>query len=438
MVDAFESGGGGSGGGNGSREDGAAPPAAAGASPPPEPRSSAPAPPVARAGTAASAGSGPEATPAEAPALAETGAASREPVVERPGPAAPAAEDAPRGRIARLRAFLKRHGHKFWWLHSLWALGLGVFVMVLARKGFEYLRWVAVALGGTWLLFLVFFRIYKSGSRRKVEGTAAKVGFVAMTYLMKDMYQIMLFFLLPFYWNSCTVGAPNFWFVAGLALCALLSTLDVIFDNYVMRWRAVASLLYLITVFACLNLVLPVLLPWLPVFWTLLGAGALSAAVFLTLHFRLRFLVGRWGLALTVVMMAAATAGVYAGREAIPPVPYFVRSAAAGVVVRPDGRVLDAPGEIPAPDLPRVVAETEVALPAGGGEPFRHVWRCGGREVARLDPQAVRLDGRPPVVRLVSRLPPEKLPTARLGKWVVDVETAAGQLVGRADFEVGR
>ncbi|MBN1773955.1 MAG: DUF2914 domain-containing protein [Deltaproteobacteria bacterium] len=352
-------------------------------------------------------------------------------------PAAKPAE-APRGRIARLRLFLKKHGHKFWWLHSLWALSLGIFVMLLARKGFEYLRWVAVALGGAWLLFLVFFRLYRSGARRKVEGTAAKVGFVAMTYLMKDMYQIMLFFLLPFYWNSCTVGETNFWFVVGLAVCALLSTLDVVFDNYVMRWRALASVLYLITVFGCLNLVVPVLLPWLPVSWTLLGAAGLSALVFLTLHFRLRFLVSRWGLVLTLVLVAAAMFGAYAGRKGIPPVPYYVQSAAAGVIVRADGRVLDAPAEIPAPDLPRVVAATDVALPAGGIEPFRHVWRREGREVARVEPEEVRLAGPPPAVRLTSRLPADRLPQERLGEWVVDVETSAGQLVGRADFEVGR
>jgi hypothetical protein len=221
-------------------------------------------------------------------------------------------------------------------------------------------------------------------------------------------------------------------------VCALLSTLDVVFDNYVMRWRALASLLYLVTVFGCLNLVIPALLPSVPVFWTLLSAAGLSAVVFLSLHFRFRFLASRPGVVLMVVVMAVAMAGAYAGRRAIPPVPYYLRTAVAGVVTLADGRVLDAPGPVPALELPNVVVVTDVALPAGGDEPFQHVWRREGLEVARVAPQHARLEGKAPAIRLRSQLPADKLPAERLGEWVVDVETAGGQLVGRADFAVRR
>ncbi len=393
--------------------------------------------------------SGVEFAPSKAPAAGpESSAGPSRPPPKTPPPGgakeqAPGKPDeppaaTPRGRLARVRLFLKKHGHKFWWLHSIWALCLGIGVMLLARKGFEYLRWVATAMGGSWLLFLVFFRLYRSGARRKVEGKAAKVGFVAMTYVMKNMYQGMLFFLLPFYWNSSTFGSANFWFVVGLAVCALLSTLDVVFDNYVMRWRALASLLYLVTVFGCLNLVLPVLLPAWPVFWTLLLAAGLSAMVFLTLHIRLRFLVTRAGIVLTLVVMAVAISGAYAGRRAIPPVPYYLQATAAGTVSLADGRVVDAPGPVPAVELPKVVATTDVALPAGGNEPFQHIWRREGREIARVTPQSSRLEGKPHALRLRSQLPAKQLPDERLGEWVVDVETAGGQLVGRADFTVRR
>jgi len=75
---------------------------------------------------------------------------------------------------------------------------------------------------------------------------------------------------------------------------------------------------------------------------------------------------------------------------------------------------------------------------AGGTEPFRHVWRREGRVVANVAPRTTRLTGKQMVLRLRSTLPPEKIPAERTGSWTVDVETADGQLVGRAAFAVER
>jgi len=95
------------------------------------------------------------------------------------------------------------------------ALGLGVGVNAAGAEGLEYFRWLALFLGGAWLMFLLFFRIFRSGGQRKIGTGAAKLTFVAMNYLMKDLYQAMLFFLLPFYWKSSTWGSINFWFAVG-------------------------------------------------------------------------------------------------------------------------------------------------------------------------------------------------------------------------------
>jgi hypothetical protein len=37
----------------------------------------------------------------------------------------------------RLKSFMKIHGRKLWWVHSAYALGLGVAVVVFAQKGFD-------------------------------------------------------------------------------------------------------------------------------------------------------------------------------------------------------------------------------------------------------------------------------------------------------------
>src|SRR5690606_24864240 len=132
-----------------------------------------------------------------------------------------------------------------WWLHSAYALGLGVAVVAFAQKGFDHARWLAVSVGAAWLLVVLFFRLFGSGGRQQerlhAAGAKVRLRFFAMTYALKNLYQGMLFFLLPFYWKSTTFGAANSWFVVLLGACALLSTLDIVFDRVVFRFRALAS-----------------------------------------------------------------------------------------------------------------------------------------------------------------------------------------------------
>jgi hypothetical protein len=105
-----------------------------------------------------------------------------------------------------------------------------------------------------------------------------------MTYVLKNLYQGMLFFLLPFYWKSASLDAPNRWFAILLSGCAVLSTLDLVFDRVLMRWRTLASLFYGVTLFACLNLVVPALFPHTRTLFTLLFAAGISVVGFSTLH----------------------------------------------------------------------------------------------------------------------------------------------------------
>ena len=92
----------------------------------------------------------------------------------------------PRG----LRAFFARYGRVLWWLHSLYALGLGLAVIFFASKGFSHARWLTLSLAVVWVVLILFFRIYKSGKQRKaVEGTGQKIRFYVMTYVLKNMYQ---------------------------------------------------------------------------------------------------------------------------------------------------------------------------------------------------------------------------------------------------------
>jgi uncharacterized protein DUF5924/DUF2914 family protein len=342
-----------------------------------------------------------------------------------------------RDRVVRL---WRKHGKKLWWIHSAYALVIGISVVTFAQKGFEHVRWLAVTLGATWVLVLVFFRAFdrpieRPGSR---PGAAApvKLRFYVMTYVLKNLYQGMLFFLLPFYWKSATVGAPNLWFLVMLAVVALLSTIDIVFDRFLMRVRLLGSVFHAITLFGCMNLVVPALLPNTRTLWSLLTAAAVTVIAFWTIHVRLALLKDRRFLALLVLSIPAAVAVAYELRVAIPPVPMHLSSAAIGPSLLPDGRLSMEVTSVNASKLSEVIAVTDVVVPGGKGDQLLHVWRREGLSVFRAPEAMTRVRGPSGTVRLRSTLDEAHMPKNPVGAWTVDVETDDGQLVGRAHFRV--
>ncbi len=341
---------------------------------------------------------------------------------------------------ARARGFLRDHGRKLWWLHSAYALALGAGVVAFADQGFEHARWLAVSLGLAWLLVVLFFRLGLGlGARpRTVEGpnSNARVRFFVMTYALKNLYQGMLFFLLPFYWKSTTMDAPNAWFVILLAACAVTSTLDLLFDRVLLRFRFLASIFHGITLFGCLNLVIPALFPDTRTLWSLLAAAAIAVVSFWTLHVTAQQLKKRIYIVLFVLSLVAGMGVAYAGRSAIPPVPMYVSSAAVGPKQLDDGRLAMEVKTLHPSVIQEIIAVTDVVVPGGKGDRLRHVWRRAGHEVHRSSEETSRVDGPKGAVRLRSSLSGKDLPGDLAGAWTVDVETEDGQLVGRAEFNV--
>ena len=339
----------------------------------------------------------------------------------------------------RVRGFLREHGRKLWWLHSAYALGLGITVVAFAQKGFDHARWLAVSVGAAWMLVVLFFRLHGSGreqARVHEGGTKVRIRFFAMTYALKNLYQGMLFFLLPFYWKSTTFGAPNAWFVVLLGACALLSTLDIVFDRVLFRVRALASVFHGVAIFGCLNLVVPALVPDTRTLTSLLIATGITVLGFWTIHVNPTTLKDRRWLLLFVFSAAAALGLVYEGRAAIPPVPMYVSRGAVGPMVLPDGRLAMVVRELHPSVIDKLIAITDVVVPGGKGDRLFHVWRHDGSEVQRATESTSRVDGPEGTVRLRSGLMGRDLPKRLVGDWAVDVETQDGQLVGRVSFVV--
>lgn len=337
------------------------------------------------------------------------------------------------GLTARVKAWLHTHHRKLWWLHSFYAMALGAFVVAFAQKGLAYVRWVTLFLVAMWGIIVLVFRVAGSGRQQRLDTARAKTRFFLMTYVLKNLFQGMLFFLLPFYWKSATGDAGNQWFVWVLSAAAILATLDVIFDRVLMRWRLLASLYFGIALFACLNLAIPTLLR-IPAVWALSLAAIAASIGFFTLHFELRALKTPRVLIALALTTAGAWGVAYGGRRVIPPVPLVVAHAAVGPTTLADGRLALEVTTLHTDWVKQMIAVTDVQTLADSGEDFVHVWRQNGRVVQQLTPTRSTV-GRDRV-RLESNLRSDQLPEVRAGRWTVDIETTAGQLVGRHAFQV--
>jgi hypothetical protein len=333
----------------------------------------------------------------------------------------------------RFKAGLKRHGRKLWWFHSLYALGLGAFVVVFAQKGFAYVRWLTLVMVVAWIVTLAVFRRYGSGRTQRIDTRPERVRFHLMTYVLKNLYQGMLFFLLPFYFKASVGDGPTRWFAWGLALFTILATLDVVFDKILMRWRLLGSVYYLVALFACLNLAIPALFP-LPTALALVLAAAAAVPAFCSLNYPWARLKQPRMLAGIGVATVVGASLVWMARGAIPPVPLAVATGAVGTTALPDGRLGLEITRAHASLVNHLHGSTDVLVPAGLHDGLVHVWRQGEVEVLRINPDLQRVD--PGQIRLRSKLDGEQLPPSRSGRWTLDVETGSGQLVGRVRFEV--
>jgi hypothetical protein len=335
--------------------------------------------------------------------------------------------------IDRARRFFKVHGRKLWWIHSLYAMGLGASVVFFAQRGFEHARWLAVSVSAVWLIGLIFFRVFSSRAG-EVDSTrlANPLPFYALTYALKNLYQGMLFFLLPFYFRSTTFLSPNGWFVALLAACAIIATLDILFDRVVFRFRILASIFHAVTLFGCMNLALPALLPNIRTLTALLIAATLTVIGFFSLRVRAETIKDARTIALFVVALLVVVTGAYFGRRAIPPVPMYVAHGAVGPMVQADGRLGMEVTRLHPAVIEQLICVTDVVIPGGTGDHLLHVWRKDGVEIWRGADRA--WFGPHQLVRLRSGL--RNVPKDLTGPWQVDVETEDGQLVGRTTFVV--
>jgi GNAT superfamily N-acetyltransferase len=225
-------------------------------------------------------------------------------------------------------------------------------------------------------------------------------------------------------------------FPALVAAGALVTALDPVYRRLVAPRPWLNHALLGFSVFAALNVALP-LVGVQPIL--ALEVSAVMAALALAPAFRREGLSG-WLRAHALALAAAALALVlvWFARGLVPPAPLVLaRAVAARGVAELEPVEPVHGGVVPAATVlewGELAAYTAVYAPAGVRQPITHIWWRDRRQIARVVLPTPVLGGRREGFRTYSRFTDLKAPVA--GRYRVDVVTASGQLIGRLRFTV--
>jgi len=309
------------------------------------------------------------------------------------------------------------------WGISFASLTGGLLTLFVFRRGLPHVAWIIGYLLILWLLFALLAQARQA--HRFVR--------TAVDYTVQTLYHGLLLFVLPAYYAASTLTSVNMLFVAVLVLLVLLATFDPWYNALVHPRPWLGALFFVVSIFAALNVALP-LLGVRPYVALLLSAWTSVMAITPAVR---RWFDWPWssaGLATSAAgIVAALVVGI--GCIVIPPAPLFVARADIRWSVGTIDSLEPVSDAIRVAELRQrgLTAFTAIYAPAGLRQPVAHVWKHDGRVMDVVSFSAVA-GGRREGYRTWSRK--TAFPANPVGRWSVDVMTTSGQLIGRLSFRV--
>ncbi len=328
----------------------------------------------------------------------------------------------------RLIEWLHLHEEKLWWLHSFYALILGIAIMWLGKRNFSYLRLVVFHISFIWLSSLLLPKLL---NHPRLPALWAPRLRLLVNFLNKNLYQQMLFFVLPIYYASATLVSRNIAFVLLVGLSATLSTLDVIYDRHLSAKRGLTATFFAFNLFALINVMLPILWNVGNTLTTRVSA-ALAFLGFLSLYYptsqtKIRRRALAFGTGILILGL------VELGRPFIPPAPLRLANVEFGREFDKDSlRVVSPLTGLPSNQPLRLYGVTSIKAPLGLTERVRHRWYENGKLIF-ASPFYNMVGGREEGFRLWTSFSFKTLAPGT--KLRLDLETEGGQLIGRAGLE---
>jgi hypothetical protein len=252
-----------------------------------------------------------------------------------------------------------------------------------------------------------------------------------VNFFNKNLYQQMLFFVLPIYYASATLGSRNFAFVLLVALSATFSTLDVIYDRHLSVKRGLTAGFFAFNLFALINVMLPIL-------WSVgntlatRASAALACLGFLSLYYpRSQSTIRRRALAFGTGILILGLAEL--GRPFIPPAPLRLASVEVGSDFdKASLRIISPFTELQPTQPLRLYGVTSIKAPLGLTERVRHRWYVNDR-LLFASPFYSMVGGREEGFRLWTSFSFNNIEAGT--ELRLDLETEGGQLIGRAGLK---
>ena len=334
-------------------------------------------------------------------------------------------------RVRTARLLVQRHEGLLWWLHSTWALTLGVVFMWLGARNFTWLRLAAVHIIVIWSASLLLANFVDRPDHTSVWWARLRL---VITYVTKNFYQQILFFILPIYFASATFGSRNILFIALLAISAVLSTLDVVYDRHLSARRDLNALFFAFNLFAAVAVALPIL-------WSISNLAALRIATlgavlgYVTIARRPSELTRHQTWRATAIGAAVVVALMELMRPLVPPAPLQLTETAFGMGLdRRSFQAVDPITTLPADWTGRVYAVTSLLAPLGLEDSVELRWYRGGH-LLWVSRAHDFIGGRKEGFRLWSSV--QVSASGPTGTLRLDVSTVDGQLIGRAFLPPG-
>ncbi len=323
------------------------------------------------------------------------------------------------------------------------SLGLGVATVTFVRRGARYAPAAVAFLALGWFLAIGVRRFLTRASASQAgegpeganDSTPAPLAPSRLRRMLPaaastasvNLYQNVLFYLVPVWANSATWPSSNMLFPILLGGMALFSCFEYPYRTHILDRPVVLGVFSAVTLFAALVPIFTALLE-IPLRWALvssaLAAGvAVASASIPRMRIGLRRAIPAFLGVVGLSLGALVSAGPY-----LPPVPIVCTESSAGTgVLR---RELQGEGKNFPAGTERVYAWFSVASPARWRQPVQFHWFRDGRPSGDpLDHEVT--GGREAGFRTWTwrSRPPS-------GDWRVDLVTDSGQLVGRVRFRV--
>ena len=317
------------------------------------------------------------------------------------------------------------------WGVSIASLAMGLLALFVFRRGVPHVAWIVGYLLLLWLLFVVLVEV-----RAPLEERGQRLVVSVAHYTIQSLYHNLLLFVLPGYYAAATLTSANVFFLLAVALGVLVTSVDPWYRRLVHPRPGLEQALLGFSMFAALNVALP-LVGVRPII-ALEGSAAL-AVLALTPAFRHSIATSwprahAWAIGLALLAVALA----WYGRALVPPAPLFLaRAVPARTVTMLEPVEPVRRGSLPAATVAEwggIAAYTAIYAPAGLSQPIEHVWYRDGELLSRIQLATPVRGGRTKGFRTYSRNEDLRPPLA--GRYTVDVRTASGQLIGRLRFTV--